>query len=583
MIKHEDGKWCLYTKDGTKKLGTHDTEAEAVAQEQAIEAAKHRAAEGMRYVTLLGATGTVRAAQKDGKDWLVVPVVALVEGVIHPVNAPTPELVRAERFSASLGEWEGKPLMAGHPMRGREPVSVASNPSLLAESFGHVMAPRVDGKRLCMEAWMDPSRMASGHPAKILEAVKAEPPKSVEVSVGVFTAMESRDATWTNGRVYKAEWMQMRPDHLALFADGRKGACSVEMGCGLPRIAMRVAANGELEDVVETFEVVEKEGTTMNGIKERFASFFRSLMPRGWGDDEVKQELRDALLAIEPAFRQGEILRVTNDAVVYCLYPPPPMYYDAGSAPPELTYWSRGYTFDTTTKQFNLSADRTQVYPATVYEPVKAAEGMTPDVPAQTALVGPTITAACGCGGTKPAASAAQGEIMNKQERIAALVANPHNAVKDAKILEALTDDGLKALEDAAGTLKVAADKAAADKIALDKATADLKVAQDALAAPITEERLPADMRALLAAKKAEDEAKKTELVGKLKVAQTAFTEAELNDKGIGELVKLATALKVDAPKPDFSGRGVPRAAAAGEDFKAPDPWAKKTPAAATH
>jgi len=39
-IKKEDGKWVLYTKDGKRKLGTHDTRAEAVAQEQAIEANK---------------------------------------------------------------------------------------------------------------------------------------------------------------------------------------------------------------------------------------------------------------------------------------------------------------------------------------------------------------------------------------------------------------------------------------------------------------------------------------------------------------------------------------------------------------
>ena len=39
-IREEDGKFVLYSQDGEKKLGTHDTKADAEAQEQAIEANK---------------------------------------------------------------------------------------------------------------------------------------------------------------------------------------------------------------------------------------------------------------------------------------------------------------------------------------------------------------------------------------------------------------------------------------------------------------------------------------------------------------------------------------------------------------
>lgn len=38
MIKQEDGKWKLYTADGKKLLGTHDTKEEAIDQEAAIKA-----------------------------------------------------------------------------------------------------------------------------------------------------------------------------------------------------------------------------------------------------------------------------------------------------------------------------------------------------------------------------------------------------------------------------------------------------------------------------------------------------------------------------------------------------------------
>lgn len=40
VIKKSGKKWILYTKDGKRKLGTHDTREEALAQERAIMANK---------------------------------------------------------------------------------------------------------------------------------------------------------------------------------------------------------------------------------------------------------------------------------------------------------------------------------------------------------------------------------------------------------------------------------------------------------------------------------------------------------------------------------------------------------------
>jgi hypothetical protein len=37
-IRHEGDKWVLYTKDGDRVLGRHDTKKEAEAQERAIKA-----------------------------------------------------------------------------------------------------------------------------------------------------------------------------------------------------------------------------------------------------------------------------------------------------------------------------------------------------------------------------------------------------------------------------------------------------------------------------------------------------------------------------------------------------------------
>lgn len=45
MIKKEDGRYCLYSKDGKKKLGCHDSEEKAKEQERAVQAEKKKAVE----------------------------------------------------------------------------------------------------------------------------------------------------------------------------------------------------------------------------------------------------------------------------------------------------------------------------------------------------------------------------------------------------------------------------------------------------------------------------------------------------------------------------------------------------------
>lgn len=44
VIRKEGSKWVLYDSSGKKKLGTHDTKAEAKAQETAIKLSKARKA-----------------------------------------------------------------------------------------------------------------------------------------------------------------------------------------------------------------------------------------------------------------------------------------------------------------------------------------------------------------------------------------------------------------------------------------------------------------------------------------------------------------------------------------------------------
>lgn len=48
MIREEDGKWVLRSRDGARVLGRHDTKAGAQAQERAIQAREHNHRVGLR-------------------------------------------------------------------------------------------------------------------------------------------------------------------------------------------------------------------------------------------------------------------------------------------------------------------------------------------------------------------------------------------------------------------------------------------------------------------------------------------------------------------------------------------------------
>ncbi len=42
MIRKVAGKYVLFTADGKRRLGTHSTRKEALAQERAVQASKHK-------------------------------------------------------------------------------------------------------------------------------------------------------------------------------------------------------------------------------------------------------------------------------------------------------------------------------------------------------------------------------------------------------------------------------------------------------------------------------------------------------------------------------------------------------------
>ena len=482
--------------------------------------------------------GQSRLATFQGKEHLVVPVTMLVEGVMHAINQPTPERVLEEDFAKQPQGWNGRPVCGGHPQLHGEFVSASITPDVLErESFGTLFNTFVKDKKLCTEAWIDPVRAAK-HTigADVLERIQAGK-EILEISVGVFARTEPGGGVF-NGQKYEGTWRDLVPDHLAILAKGDIGACSVQAGCG----AMRAAK--------------EK---TMKGVKERFFEFVAGLKKevsdvidgQSATDSDVWSQLSRLLRAEEPGFMGVEEVISADGKVVFSAMPAD-----------RWIMFRRSFTVDGTA--VSLAGDREEVQFVKSFEPVAAALAAS--------------KTACGCGGhtteettaAVPAAASNGEENMNKTERINALVASKKlGPAMTPKVLEGMTDDQLKAIEESVA----AAPAATTTETPAVVTTPVVTPTVPAVAAGLTDE----DREILKDAREART-ARKTAAVTTIKANKTnVFTDEELGAMPLPQLEKLAkmAATPVVAPGStgvDFSGIGLPRVAGANQNEGAGPP-----------
>jgi hypothetical protein len=164
----------------------------------------------------------VRRAVFDGREHMIVPVVAIVEGVMN--NA----LVPFDEFSRYAEAWNGRPVPVYHPEINGAPIS-ANRPDVIERStIGQTFNARCEGAKLKMEAWIDVAKAERlGYGALIAQLEAGE---VIEVSTGYFADDDIKSGDW-NGTPYGAIHRNIRPDHLALLP-GQIGACSIQDGCG---------------------------------------------------------------------------------------------------------------------------------------------------------------------------------------------------------------------------------------------------------------------------------------------------------------------------------------------------------------
>jgi hypothetical protein len=517
-----------------------------------------------------------RTEQYQGREHIVVPVVALVQGVLHAMNASSPEFVAAEEIRST--GWDGRPIFVGHPTINGIPVP-GNTPSILeTKQVGTVFASAVKKNKLTMEAWIDVARAAEISPT-LLSKVQAG--ETIEISVGIYCETTDESGTY-QGKKYAGAWTDIVPDHLALLPeDDDLGACSREMGCGV-----RAAASYDVQEAVMSEPKPKK-----TSMLAKMLSLFRASQPAGeMSDGDLRKKLSAALseAGVRNLNYVEAFIPVTNPTrVVYSCYIPA-MGYDA---PGNYEMYERAFTLSDT-GVVTIGEAEIEVEPVVYYEPVLmeqevvAAAGkrnstkdqakiqsMHDHATALGAYCDPKMAtqnrnasagASCSCGGhTAPKANTQPTEAeMKKEEIVKAL----ENATEDvlARVAAAIEGPKTPTAEEvkAAADAKAAADKEAADKVAADKVAAD-KLAAEAAAKPVEMTREQAiEKFGLGDAVKVMTDRKAATVKALMATGRCDLTEAQLTEKSqadLDQLVKLAGSNVRQAI--DFGGQGSPRVA----------------------
>ena len=171
--------------------------------------------------------GKVRHDNMADRDYLVVPMIMLTEGVHNGSGGPL--YYPPEELGMLPQAWNHKPVVVYHPAVGQ----TACDPVVLNNrKIGIIMNTKFENGKLSAEAWLEPDRIA-----KIDEriATAIEKNEMMELSTGLYTDNESCEEQEWNGEKYKIIARNFHPDHLAVLPDLR-GACSIEDGAGFLRL-----------------------------------------------------------------------------------------------------------------------------------------------------------------------------------------------------------------------------------------------------------------------------------------------------------------------------------------------------------
>jgi len=250
-------------------------------------------AKGQKFVNVVfnSQPRLVRNDRMAGRDYIVVPMVMLTEGVHE--GSEGPYLYTNEEIGKRVMLWNKKPVVVGHP---DEPS--ACTPEILnVRQIGDIMNAKWDkkGKRIIAEAWLDEAMLRKVDKGKVIQDAIANE-DVLELSTGLFADSDEEPGDW-NGEKFQGTLKNFGPDHLAVLPDA-VGACSVEDGAGFIR-------NEQGEKVV----IPPSWATYMNGLSA----------------NSIRDQLQ-AALKVNGKFRRVEDISPDDGYFVYSEESPAVLY-----------------------------------------------------------------------------------------------------------------------------------------------------------------------------------------------------------------------------------------------------------------
>lgn len=199
-----------------------------------------QALEEYKTIIIRNKASLVRRDTMEGREYIVVPMVMMVEGVHNGSQGPI--YYPAEELAKLPGVWNHKPVVVYHPDG-----PTACDPDVLSTyKIGVIMNAKIDNKRLVAEAWLEESRIMEVDD-RVMDAINNE--QAMELSIGVYVEREEAEGVW-NSEQYVAIARNLRPDHLAVLPD-KRGACSMADGAGFIRNEFTSKISGDITHCLE--------------------------------------------------------------------------------------------------------------------------------------------------------------------------------------------------------------------------------------------------------------------------------------------------------------------------------------------
>lgn len=492
----------------------------------------------------------LQTMQFEGRDHIVVPVVLMVgDIVVHPMHSDGGEFVPAEVLAEAPAQWDGRPVVPGHPEGG---TASANEPRILeSQRFGIVFNTKFEDGRLKGQAWLDVARAEVVGPeaVDVIERLKAG--EVVDISVGAWVTLEHKTGS-AGGEKFRYRWTNVSSDHLAMLASDETGACSVDAGCGAPR----ANKDGTTKRAELRAANHETEGHMKWSIFTRVLEALGLSASQEAGDESVSDlmnALHDALRADEPAFEGVVEVFLDTSSVVFAASPEGPTQF-----------FMREFSSNED-GQITLGAERVEVTPRTTFEPLSE-EGDDDEGSTCGCGEGPC---ACGAGDTQPGddkqpePTTEEVVRMDKLKKLAARIigceASPFKEGDEEQLI-AFGEDRLAELAEQyeEGDEPVGDPAPEGDEQqAAPEGETDDDDGDEADTVAVPREELD-EMREALAERRAARQARQKSLAAKIVGKTDVYKEDDLLKRPVEELEQLAKALKCDEPVRDYSTKGAP-------------------------